>query len=123
MPRSIVQRAEEVLKRLESTKDRSTARALFEQNGNALTDNEDNGTGLVNLLTTAADGNGQYETGARLVALKQDYAWQTEEARLAAQKLEHNAGDSSDLDAIDVCAITPLDALNLLYVLQKKRKS
>jgi DNA mismatch repair protein MutS len=116
MPRSIVQRAEEVLERLESTRDGSTSHALFGQNGNGLAENGSKWLKVV-------DGNGQYEPASQLVALKQDYAWQTEEARLAAQKLEHNAGDTSDLDAIDVCAITPLDALNLLFVLQKKRKS
>jgi DNA mismatch repair protein MutS len=125
MPLSIVRRAEEVLKRLESTKEKSTMHALFGQNGNLLTDHENNRKSLIHQLATAADGNEQYEIGARLVALKQDYAWQTEEARLAAQQLEHNASASSDLhlDVIDVCAITPLDALNLLYIMQKKRKS
>jgi len=112
-----VRRAEEVLEGLESTKDRSTAHALFGQNGNALTDHGSS------WLKVAADGNGQYEIGSRLVTLTQDYTWQTDEAHLAAQKLEHNVSDSSDLDVIDVCAITPLDALNLLFVLQKKRKS
>ncbi len=47
------------------------------------------------------------------------YNWQSEEARLAAQALED--GERVDLERIDVCAITPLDALNLLFVLQKKR--
>ena len=57
-----------------------------------------------------ADANGRYGK----------YEWQSEEARIAAQRLE--AADSvDDLDIVDVCAITPLDALNLLFVLQKKR--
>ena len=117
MPRSIVQRAEEVLKRLESTKDSTIMRALFIQNGSRLTDNANNG------LMVVAEGNGHYNAGSQFIGHNRAYEWQTEEARLTAQKLEHNAGDSADLDAIDVCAITPLDALNLLFVLQKKRKS
>jgi DNA mismatch repair protein MutS len=123
MPLSIVRRAEEVLKRLESTKEKSALLALSGQKGNSLTDHGNNGTSLLHQLSATADGNGQYEIGARLLALTQDYAWQTQEALLAAQKLEHHAGDPSDLDVIDVCAITPLDALNLLFMLQKKRKS
>ena len=49
------------------------------------------------------------------------YEWQSEEARLAAHALEHGDGQERDLDAIDLCAITPLDALNLLFMMQKKR--
>ena len=45
--------------------------------------------------------------------------WQIVEARTIATTLEQ-AGEP-DLDAIDVCAITPLDALNLLFLMQKKR--
>ncbi len=117
MPLSIVRRAEEVLKRLESSKDSTITHALFIQNDGRLTDNVNNG------LMVAAEGNSHYYAGIQCIGHNRAYEWQTEEARLAAQKLEHNVGDSSNLDAIDVCAITPLDALNLLFVMQKKRKS
>jgi hypothetical protein len=72
---------------------------------------------------TVADGNGDYNAGIRSIKFKREYEWQTEEARLAAQNLEHAVGTLSDLDVIDISAITPLDALNLLFVMQKKRKS
>jgi DNA mismatch repair protein MutS len=116
MPLSIVRRAEEVLKRLESSEDGTTVHTLFALSGKGLPFNGKNELMVV-------DGNGHYDAGIRFIRPNREYAWQTEEARLAAQKLEHNAGAPSDLDAIDVCAITPLDALNLLFVLQKKRKS
>ena len=70
-----------------------------------------------------ADGNGHYTTGMKSIGLKREYEWQTEEARLAAQNLEQAVGALSDLDVIDISAITPLDALNLLFIMQKKRKS
>ncbi|MGB8343796.1 MAG: hypothetical protein WCD86_02875 [Ktedonobacteraceae bacterium] len=50
------------------------------------------------------------------------YEWQSEEARRIADALEEDNGYQPDLDQIDVSSITPLDALNLLYVLQKTRR-
>lgn len=107
MPSGIVRRAEEVLKHLESSRESLAAKLVTLPNGQALS--------LVSYALSTpnggrvfvAEGNGRYE-------------WQSEEARLAAQVLEREAG--TDLDSIDVCAITPLDALNLLFVLQKKRR-
>ena len=49
------------------------------------------------------------------------YAWQSEEARFVAHAFEQSSGQEADLDTIDLCAITPLDALNLLFLIQKKR--
>jgi len=40
---------------------------------------------------------------------------------MVASALEQANGSGPDLDAIDVYAITPLDALNLLFLMQKKR--
>ncbi len=40
---------------------------------------------------------------------------------MVASALEQANGTEPDLDAIDVCAITPLDALNLLFLMQKKK--
>jgi DNA mismatch repair protein MutS len=70
-----------------------------------------------------ADGNGHYSAGMRSIGPQREYEWQTEEARLAAQNLEQTVGALTDLDVIDISAITPLDALNLLFIMQKKRKS
>jgi len=107
MPLSIVRRAEEVLKHLESGKDRAGTNLIPQQNVHAVTSMQyaASANGDEKLL---AEGNGRYE-------------WQSEEARLVAQALEHGDGQEPDLNAIDVCAITPLDALNLLYMMQKKR--
>src|SRR5437868_5370417 len=107
MPLSIVRRAEEVLKHLESGKDRAGTNLVPQQNVHAVTSMQyaASANGDEKLL---AEGNGRYE-------------WQSEEARLVAQALEHGDGQEPDLNAIDVCAITPLDALNLLYMMQKKR--
>ena len=110
MPLNIVRRAEEVLKHLEATKDIS-----FAQNRNGLALNGHNELMI-------ADGNGRYDVGAQFIAPRLNYEWQSEEARLAAQKLERATETLSDLDIIDVCAITPLDALNLLFMMQKKKR-
>lgn len=96
MPIGIVKRAEAVLKQLEATKEYAP-------------------------LPLVAETNGIYN-GTRLLEPVRNYEWQSEEARVAASLLEQANGTGPDLDAIDVCAITPLDALNLLFLLQKKSK-
>jgi len=98
MPPSIVRRAEEVLKHLEASGSVSAMNRVFGENGHKITSD-----GLM-----VAEANGRYE-------------WQSEEANRAAQALEQAHDMEPDLDAIDVCAITPLDALNLLFMLQKKK--
>jgi DNA mismatch repair protein MutS len=98
MPPSIVRRAEEVLKQLESSGNPSVLNLVFSENGHKITPD-----GLM-----VAEANGRYE-------------WQSEEASRAAQALEQAHDMEPDLDAIDICAITPLDALNLLFLMQKKR--
>ena len=70
-----------------------------------------------------AEENGTYAVGTLSSAPTVTYAWKSEEARLAAQALEETDGSEADLNSIDLCAITPLDALNLLFLMQKKRKS
>ena len=58
----------------------------------------------------------------KLVAERQGpYEWQSEEARAVARALEQANGTTPDMDAINVYAITPLDALNLLFLMQKKK--
>ncbi len=116
MPLSIVKRAEEVLKHLEATKDNTAITALVAANGHNIIHYRNNGSRI-------AEGNDQYDGETQLIATIQNYEWQSEEARLAARRLEHIDGTRPGLDEIDVCAITPLDALNLLFVMQRKRKS
>lgn len=125
MPLSIVRRAEDVLKQLEAEKERVISQAVFAGNGYA-------GTSHENGLLKVADGNGQYHIenghgakkgGAQFITSQKGYQWQSEEARLAAQRIEQADGMPPDLDLVDVCAITPLDALNLIFALQKKRRS
>src|SRR5258708_4857526 len=115
MPMSIVRRAEEVLKQLEATKDGTAITAIIASNGYDTIHYRHNGS-------LVADGNDPYEIGANFIAPTGDYEWQSEEARLAAQRLEKAKITPSQLDQIDVCAITPLDALNLLFVMQRKRR-
>jgi DNA mismatch repair protein MutS len=116
MPLSIVRRAEVVLKRLESAKDSISMHTMIGLNGNNIPIN-----GQSEMMV--ADGNGHYHADMKSIGLKREYEWQTEEARLAAQNLEQAVGTLSDLDVIDISAITPLDALNLLFIIRKKRKS
>ncbi len=129
MPPSIVKRAEEVLKGLETAKD-GLAFAAFAHNGHVLNGDK---------ARMIAEGNGHYDVGTRFIAStdpdvgaqliepknadKYHYAWQSEQARMVASTLERSEGAELDIDEIDVCAITPLDALNLLSLLQKKRKA
>jgi DNA mismatch repair protein MutS len=115
MPLSIVRRAEEVLQRLESTKDSQSIEALIRLHGNSLS-----GNGY--RAEMVADGSGLYHLNEESTSLKREYEWQTDEARLAALNLEQAVGALSDLDIIDISAITPLDALNLLFIMQRKRK-
>lgn len=108
MPLSVVQRAETVLQQLES---RNT------------------GENLIFTTIIGADGdrrvteaNGSYTPGDWPLASQRTYEWQSEEARLAALALEGQDGADTELEMIDFCAITPLDALNLLFLLQRKRR-
>jgi DNA mismatch repair protein MutS len=118
MPPGIVQRASEVLRSLELAK-----LSAFVLNGNGAHDGHDsNNSNNAYARLRLADANGMYSAGARIGAMRTTYTWQSEEARMAANTLEGFEGEDVELDAIDVSAITPLDALNLLYLLQKKRK-
>jgi DNA mismatch repair protein MutS len=117
MPASIVQRAGDVLRQLEAVK--AAALAL---NGNGAAYHHDNGHSEL----LVAEEKGMYSAGisvgARIATMRTTYTWQSEEARIAASAIEQAGGEDVELDTIDVSAITPLDALNLLYLLQKKRK-
>jgi DNA mismatch repair protein MutS len=115
MPQSVVQRAREVLQGLESARDALAAKALS-QNGNGHSPHGD-------LKRMVAEENGSYSVATLASAPAVAYTWKSEEARLAAQMLEQADGSAIELNTIDLCAITPLDALNLLFLMQKKRKT
>jgi DNA mismatch repair protein MutS len=114
MPQSIVRRAEEVLKHLEAGKN-----ALPTQHGQS---GMQNGHTLPRetLQAHMVSGNGN---GLKVAEGRWRYTWQSEAAQAAAETLERAGvdGQEPDLDAVDICAITPLDALNLLFLIQKKR--
>jgi DNA mismatch repair protein MutS len=105
MPAGIVRRADEILKRLEADREQVQHVLSTEQhNGHRASVAETRRNGY-----SAEVGNG--------------YAWQSAEGRSVGQSLAEKSEDvASLLDEIDVCAITPLDALNLLFAMQKKRK-
>src|SRR5579875_2312985 len=99
MPPGIIQRAEMALAHLEENA-RHHKSLVTESNG-------------VYTLTTSYvasdDGKG----------LTVPYEWQSEEARAVAARLEQ--GEEPDVQIINVSSITPLDALNLLFLMQKKK--
>ena len=113
MPQGIVRRAEEVLKELEAGKSMNPL-----QNGHMVMEDQQA------LHSYIMDGNGL--NVANVAEGRQErwrYEWQSEAARIAAEAFERTGedGQEPDMDEIDVCAITPLDALNLLSLIQKKR--
>jgi DNA mismatch repair protein MutS len=105
MPASIVRRADEILKRLEADREQIQAHLAPDQA------DKYGPRGL------AVHQNG-YSAESR-----SRYAWQSEEGRAVGEILIENGEDvAALLDEIDLCAITPLDALNLLFAMQKQRK-
>ncbi|HXZ03778.1 MAG TPA: DNA mismatch repair protein MutS, partial [Ktedonobacteraceae bacterium] len=78
MPLSIVRRAEEVLKRLESAKNSISMHTLIGQKRIDVSINDQS-------ELVVRDSNGQYNAGMKSIRLKSEYEWQSEEARLAAQ--------------------------------------
>jgi DNA mismatch repair protein MutS len=139
MPVSIVQRAEAVLKQLEAQRLHVTASlngsGRYEKAGlqgvASSLPGERTGQALslrpsISSLSAAVgvkDDGHSYETDREVVELGMPYAWQSAEARLAAQELER-VGDVGTVEhtfeRLDLCAITPLDALNLLFLRQRK---
>jgi DNA mismatch repair protein MutS len=104
MPAPIVHRAGEILKRLEAEREQIQFLLSPQQ---------------LNGHTTHVAENGLEE---RYQAAS-NYTWQSAEGHAIGQSLVENGEDvAALLDEIDVCAITPLDALNLLFAMQKKRK-
>jgi len=68
------------------------------------------------MIVAESNGRGRDKSGPY-----GQYTWRSEEARRAAQALEHANEGEFNLDTIDLSAITPIDALNLLFLMQKKR--
>ncbi len=105
MPPGIVRRAEEVLQQLEQvTHSRELQTALVVSEPVVTT-----------MVPQKRNGNGR-----RIAERSERYAWQSEEAQYVAAMLEQGEMEP-EIDDIDVGAITPIDALNLLFLLQKKR--
>jgi DNA mismatch repair protein MutS len=123
MPASIVRRAAEILHYLEASKSNMQVRHSLSPDEYASSSLSSsglptrNGTGML-----VAEENGHYNGGVQVAAPDSKYEWQSEEARLVAQALEDKREQEPDLNSIDLCAITPLDALNLLFMLQKRRR-
>ncbi len=104
MPPSVVHRAETVLQQLEMMRDGVQHNVLLPSNNNGI------------------DFAYSHDENRMLIAEKQgQYKWQSEEARAIALALEQADETSPGMGAINVYAITPLDALNLLFLLQRKK--
>jgi DNA mismatch repair protein MutS len=105
MPAAIVQRADEILQRLESEREHVQAHLSSEQRNGRV-----------------ASERNSHQNG-HLVETRQNYTWQSAEGRAVGEGLmDHGEDVAALLDEIDVCAITPLDALNLLFAMQKQRR-
>ena len=105
MPQSIVRRAEVVLQHLENGRPVGEKQDIFARMGGEL---------AVGAYAHNGDGVMIHETNGC-------YEWQSSEAQLVATELEQADGSEPELDSINLSAITPLDALNLLFLIQKKR--
>jgi DNA mismatch repair protein MutS len=117
MPPSIVQRAETVLKQLEHDEDTIASQVVH-----GMLDAEHVG----NYKRLVAETNGAYAYDSASLqerANATSYEWQSEEARVVARTLEASNGDGPDLHSIDISSITPLDALNLLFLMQRKKST
>lgn len=102
MPPGIIQRADEILRHLETGREQSLLPK--QRNGH-----------LAQVIKEGSNGHNLVPANS--------YGWQSVEGRAVGQTLTENGNDlTALLDEIDICAITPLDALNLLFAMQKRRK-
>ncbi|MBO0789805.1 MAG: DNA mismatch repair protein MutS, partial [Ktedonobacteraceae bacterium] len=111
MPGSVVQRAETVLQQLENR--REVGESISRRELASVQPGVPGKNGHAALLAERADlldGYGRYE-------------WQSEEALCIVAELERAEGEELDLARINLSSITPLDALNLLFLLQQKGRS
>ncbi|MBA2677189.1 MAG: DNA mismatch repair protein MutS [Ktedonobacteraceae bacterium] len=118
MPSTVVKRAEIVLQQLEDGKNTVVNGFPIHSDGNGY------GRGSVVNGKRVAKENGHYKTRGQVLTEWRPLEWRSEEARTIASSLEEAAdglGGEQALDTINLNAITPLDALNLLSLLQKKR--
>ncbi len=67
----------------------------------------------------SAETNGTYRSRDVSGQFSNAYTWQSDEARQVAAWLEQT--DEPELDDIDVHSITPMDALNLLFLVQRQK--
>ena len=105
MPGGIVTRAHEILRRLEASRE-TVQQVLAPDQPNGHTPH-----------LAKVQSNGHVAEAQNL------YTWQSAEGSAIGQTLARSEHDlAALLDDLDVCAITPLDALNLLFAMQKKRK-
>jgi DNA mismatch repair protein MutS len=120
MPPSVVQRAEIVLQQLEA-RSNALSTTLVPTH---LHETRTNGHHAVAESKQAYIGQAQ-DTAPRvydLVELGSTHEWQSEEARMVALAMERSVDADHELDSIDICAITPLDALNLLFLRQRRNR-
>lgn len=106
MPAAVVGRADEILKRLESDREQVQA----------------------HLAPVQRSAFGPHERdvyrNGHVAETRAEYTWQSVEGQVVGQALLASGEDvAALLDEIDVYAITPLDALNLLCAMQRQRKS
>jgi DNA mismatch repair protein MutS len=106
MPTNIVRRAEAVLQQLENDSQSKIAQITRTQQDS--------------LSYLDQQGYPQHKLVAES---SHNYSWQSTEASQAAAVLEQSIDEALDLSAINLSAITPLDALNLLFIQQQKKRS
>ncbi len=126
MPPAIIERARVVLRQLEAGKREQMA--LEERYAEFVVGvgNGNNGNGGSNGLmmqnsSIVAEADGNYVTAQQMEARSGTFDWQSEEARFIASSLERSGDPDTLLDNIDISAITPMDAMNLLFLWQKKK--
>ncbi|HTI13387.1 MAG TPA: DNA mismatch repair protein MutS [Dictyobacter sp.] len=113
MPPGVVRRADEVLCQLE----------MMKQAASTVSGEQHPYTDMVaaeQQMSRIADQAEQY-----LAEQREQFIWQSEEARAIAASVVQSQDETQEslLDTIDLYAITPLDALNILYLLKKKKSS
>ncbi|GCE13375.1 DNA mismatch repair protein MutS [Tengunoibacter tsumagoiensis] len=115
MPLSIVKRAEHVLELLEAGRGSEPAQTPM-----ALSSADRRAAVASSVRRQVAETKGVVR-GMNTQPGSGGYDWQSDEARKAAQALDQTDDREAELDLIDVYAITPLDALHLLFLQQRKR--
>jgi DNA mismatch repair protein MutS len=127
MPPAIIERAQTVLRQLEAGKREPS---FVEQQNNLsklyspliVSAQNDGNSSPTHHNGLVAESNGDYATGHRYLQTSLGhFEWQSEEARFIASSLEQSLEPDVLFEHIDISAITPMDAMNLLFVWQKKK--